>query len=333
MATIGSNLFTTGATNGASSGPFSEGGTPAANDTGTFMHLVTGMIQGQTTADQLPSNLAAFLLTGDSGALEGLEGGFTETDDSTDLDDEDGEDSELLALAALLPGLQPAALQSGGPAGSGDGARVISMDASGRQNALLTLLDTSQASLSEIVDDAAAEALATDETAGAAPTQPSGSAQLHHLLQAHKAAETAPQAASAEVRTPVGNAGWSDEIGTHLTMMAANGREAASLRLSPEHLGPLEIRISMKDGEASVLFGAANPETRNALEQSLPRLREMFASQGLVLGDANVSRDPSRDNFKPATFANATRGSSDTGSDGDVKRVTLSRIGLVDTYV
>jgi flagellar hook-length control protein FliK len=105
------------------------------------------------------------------------------------------------------------------------------------------------------------------------------------------------------------------------------------LRLSPEHLGPLEIRISMKDGEASVMFNASNADTRSALEQSLPRLREMFASQGLVLGDANVSRDAPRDSFKPATFAKASRGSSDGTDDAGVNPVTLSRLGLVDTYV
>jgi hypothetical protein len=59
----------------------------------------------------------------------------------------------------------------------------------------------------------------------------------------------------------------------------------------------------------------------------------MFASQGLVLGDANVSRDAPRDSFKPASFANGTRGSSDASVDLDVKPVTLSRLGLLDTYV
>jgi flagellar hook-length control protein FliK len=89
----------------------------------------------------------------------------------------------------------------------------------------------------------------------------------------------------------------------------------------------------MKDGEASVMFNATNAETRSALEQSLPRLREMFASQGLVLGDANVGRDAQRDSFKPATFASASRGSSDAGDDLSVKSITKSRLGLVDTYV
>jgi flagellar hook-length control protein FliK len=160
-----------------------------------------------------------------------------------------------------------------------------------------------------------------------------GAAHLQNTLLAHRAADMAPQAASAEVRTPVGAQGWSDEIGTHLAIMAANGREAASLRLSPEHLGPLEVQISMKDGQANVVFGASNPETRNALEQSLPRLREMFAAQGLTLGNANVSRDAPRDSHKPATFTNGSRGSSDASAEISVKRVTLSRVGLVDTYV
>jgi flagellar hook-length control protein FliK len=160
-----------------------------------------------------------------------------------------------------------------------------------------------------------------------------GAAHLQNTLLAHRAADMAPQAASAEVRTPVGAQGWSDEIGTHLAIMAANGREAASLRLSPEHLGPLDIQISMKDGQANVVFGASSPETRNALEQSLPRLREMFAAQGLTLGNANVSRDTPRDSHKPAPFTNGSRGSSDASTDISVKRVTLSRVGLVDTYV
>jgi flagellar hook-length control protein FliK len=153
------------------------------------------------------------------------------------------------------------------------------------------------------------------------------------MMLAHSAADAAPQAASAEVRTPVGASGWSDEIGTHLAIMAANGRETASLRLSPEHLGPLEIQISVKDGQTNVVFGASNADTRSALEQSLPRLREMFAAHGLVLGDANVSRDAPRDPFRPGTFGNSTRGSADASAGRDVKPITLTRLGLVDTYV
>ena len=161
--------------------------------------------------------------------------------------------------------------------------------------------------------DAASARGADGKNAGLDPNainganNPNGAAHLQNTLLAHRAADMAPQAASAEVRTPVGQQGWGDEIGTHLAIMAANGREAASLRLSPEHLGPLEVQISMKDGQANVVFGASNPETRNALEQSLPRLREMFAAQGLTLGNANVSRDAPRDSRAPCVLRGAIR--------------------------
>src|SRR4029453_888393 len=162
--------------------------------------------------------------------------------------------------------------------------------------------------------DATPLAAGTDPNALNASGNTTGAAHLQNTLLAHRAADMGPQAASAEARTPVGAPGWSDEIGTHLTMMAANGREAASLRLSPEHLGPLEGQISMKDGQANVVFGASNAETRNALEQSLPRLREMFAAQGLTLGNANVSRDTPRDSQKPAPFTSGSRGSSEASA-------------------
>jgi flagellar hook-length control protein FliK len=361
MATIASNSAAPAAAPFAASGSngASAPGTPAANDSSSFMRLVTGMIQGNTTPDQLPSNLVEFLLTGDGTTLEGL-------DAESSADDEDSE--ELDALEALLGGLPMPGANGAAVAGSGGSSAGTSIGAAGRRGeALQSLLGaygaggaagaadaagegalgvaggagalglqdaaglSPEAALMAALDDAATAASNAD---GAGSTQQSNSASpMQNLLAAHRAAEGAPQAASAEVRTPVGSQAWADEIGTHLTMMAANGREAASLRLSPEHLGPLEVRISMKDGEASIVFGASNPDTRSALEQSLPRLREMFASQGLVLGDANVSRDAPRDSFKPATFANASRGSSDAGVETDVRSVTLNRVGLVDTYV
>ncbi len=40
------------------------------------------------------------------------------------------------------------------------------------------------------------------------------------------------------VNVPVGTAQWADEIGSRMTMMVEQGKHTASLRLSPEHLGP-----------------------------------------------------------------------------------------------
>src|SRR5262249_16901551 len=118
-------------------------------------------------------------------------------------------------------------------------------------------------------------------------------AQLHAAAAAHARAngDALPPAG---LRSPVGTPAWRDELGAQLTWMANRGIESASFRLSPEHLGPLEVRIAVRDGDASVWFGANHADTRQALEQSLPRLRELFASQGLALADAGVFKEAPR---------------------------------------
>jgi flagellar hook-length control protein FliK len=133
------------------------------------------------------------------------------------------------------------------------------------------------------------------------------------------------------VHTPVGTQGWSEEIGSRLTMMVEQGKHTASLRLSPEHLGPLEIQISMNDDQASVYFGAAHADTRAALENALPKLREMFAAQGLSLADAGVHREPPRQQSNPAAHSTS---SSDFTAEGGEQTVAAAhvRLGLLDTY-
>jgi flagellar hook-length control protein FliK len=358
MATIASNVFL-GAGVVANGAPADDA--RAGDASSDFMQLVQGMIQGNTSGDQLPANLLQLLLTGDTAGLDGIVDADTTTKDkdASDASDTDGSDEAAAVasgLAALLAGLQAMPQTQTPVAGtsSGDSTDIGSIDASGSQKpeqanqTLQALLATTQNALTDAFGEAkgagdASSATENATTGAGTPVDPNAAtnsspngtsvAHLQNTLLAHRAADMAPQAASAEVKTPVGAQGWSDEIGTHLAIMAANGREAASLRLSPEHLGPLEIQISVKDGQANVVFGASNPDTRNALEQSLPRLREMFAAQGLTLGNANVSREAPRDSYKPSSHGSTSRGSSDAPAEIGVKSVTLSRLGLVDTYV
>jgi flagellar hook-length control protein FliK len=133
------------------------------------------------------------------------------------------------------------------------------------------------------------------------------------------------------VHTPVGTPGWTEEIGSRLTMMVEQGKHTASLRLSPEHLGPLEIQISMHDDQASVYFGAAHADTRAALENALPKLREMFASQGLSLADAGVHREPPRQQPYPTTTSSSSGNFASEGGEQAVAAAHV-RLGLLDAY-
>jgi flagellar hook-length control protein FliK len=102
------------------------------------------------------------------------------------------------------------------------------------------------------------------------------------------------------------------------------------LKLSPEHLGPLEINITVRDDKASVWFGAAHADTRAAIETALPRLREMFEAQGLSLADAGVFREPPRE--QAAVKSNAMSAEQGDATDEVASVSQSARLGLVDAY-
>jgi flagellar hook-length control protein FliK len=172
----------------------------------------------------------------------------------------------------------------------------------------------------------------SDNTPGASGVLGAAQATPLHAAALHSQA-TADAAPPPELRAPVGSAAWTDQLGAQLTWMTRHGQESGSLHVSPEHLGPVEVRIEMRDGSASVWFGAAHPDTRSAIEQSLPRLRELFASSGLSLADAGVARDAPRQNAKPVTSISSANGTGNTSLTISKVAAALSRSGLVDTYV
>ena len=88
---------------------------------------------------------------------------------------------------------------------------------------------------------------------------------------------------------PLGSAqAWTAGLGDRLLTLAGPGTHSARLKLHPESLGTLDIEIKITDSTAQVWFGAQHSHTREAIEASLPQLREMFAEQGIRLAHAQV---------------------------------------------
>lgn len=85
------------------------------------------------------------------------------------------------------------------------------------------------------------------------------------------------------------NPAWTNAIGQRATMMAQYGPRTAEIKLDPPELGSLQIRIHLHgQDQVSVSFNAGHSAVRDTLEQQMPRLREMFAQQGLDLQQSNV---------------------------------------------
>lgn len=138
-------------------------------------------------------------------------------------------------------------------------------------------------------------------------------------------------ASSRTLHARVGSPEWKDQLGAQLNWMVENGKHSASLKLTPEHLGPVEVRIDLNQNQTSIWFSATNADTRTALEQSLPRLRELMSEQGMSLNDAGVFREPPREQQRGWTGGAALSSEFQDTNDAPVANARRPA-GLLDTY-
>ena len=240
------------------------------------------------------------------------------------------------AAVPLASGVASARGAAAGPAGGAAPGAVTSMSvtAGGRPAAHpvpTALAHAATAPTTAPASTAASAGASAHNPAPNASTVALGAAQLG--VNANLATHGRPAAPPAALSTAVGTGAWTEELGARLTWMSHQGIQSASLQLSPEHLGPLQVSISVHHGQASVWFGAAHTETRQALERSMPQLRQMFASQGLTLGDSGVSRDSPGNGAPRQNAPRPPDPGAGAGAHAEGLGASLSPgVGLVDTY-
>jgi flagellar hook-length control protein FliK len=114
---------------------------------------------------------------------------------------------------------------------------------------------------------------------------------------AANAAAPAIQPVQMTINTPVNQRKWSDEFSQKITWLASsnNQNQTAELHLNPPKLGPLDVVIKVSGDQATAQFTSSHAAVREAVEQAMPRLREMLADSGITLGNATVSDQAPRD--------------------------------------
>jgi flagellar hook-length control protein FliK len=182
-----------------------------------------------------------------------------------------------------------------------------------------------------------------------------GDTSFQVLLDARAQQAQAPatsassQASSAPVLridTPVGQAGWHEEMGQKLTWIATSSRQQADLVLNPPNLGRVEVSLSINGDQANAVFASPNAAVRDLIESSLPRLREILADAGINLGQTHVGSESAsqssnnrngegsrgdrtmNDGSDPLALNDALGGS---GNLGGLLRSTAGR-GMVDVF-
>lgn len=143
----------------------------------------------------------------------------------------------------------------------------------------------------------------------------------------------------ATINTPISQDNWGDEFNQKITWLATSKDQTAELHLNPPQLGPMDVVLKVSGDQATALFTSPHAQVRDAIEQALPKLREMMADNGIMLGNATVSDQAPRgrqdnENRPAGNARSGIAGVGDTASTLPMVRVSpIGRHnGIVDTF-
>ncbi|WP_434339925.1 flagellar hook-length control protein FliK [Motilimonas cestriensis] len=131
---------------------------------------------------------------------------------------------------------------------------------------------------------------------------------LHHHQQQLTAAQSLNSQATANINAQQAQTTSQFELGQkfelasreaptimreRITMMMNKGIGQAEIRLDPAELGSMHVKLSMQNDQLSVSIQTTQPQSKELLDQHMPRLREMLTQQGINLGESHVSQQQS----------------------------------------
>ncbi|RUL76151.1 flagellar hook-length control protein FliK [Dyella choica] len=138
---------------------------------------------------------------------------------------------------------------------------------------------------------------------------------------------------SLRVDAPVGSSGFAKELGQQITWLSGQEVKQAQIRLNPQGLGPLDVKVSVDRGRVDVSFMTQHPATTAAVQQGLDQLHQMLGGQGLSLGHATVGQHAQQQfGGRSEQQAQASGNSNDEPADTPVAMAARVAIGLVDAF-
>ncbi|MEN3277307.1 MAG: flagellar hook-length control protein FliK [Massilia sp.] len=176
------------------------------------------------------------------------------------------------------------------------------------------------------------------QAAPVAETLTSVAAQATALQGAQATGSIPADRLTARVGTPA----WDNQLGQKVIWMVGGEDQSAILELNPPDLGPVQVVLNVSNDMASVTFSSQQLEVRQALENALPRLRDMMSESGIALGNATVNAGAEGRQGQDGQGSGRPgggRGEHGNGGDSSIADATprqrtsiLGGAGAVDTF-
>lgn len=126
---------------------------------------------------------------------------------------------------------------------------------------------------------------------------------------------------------------FDEDIGDAVRWMADQKIGHAHIKVTPNELGTVEIRLRLEGDRVHADFASPQADVRQALESSLPRLRDMLGQHGFQLAHADVGQQhaPPSQGTAPSHPGEDGPGPADTSADAP-RTVRMTALGLLDAY-
>jgi flagellar hook-length control protein FliK len=176
-----------------------------------------------------------------------------------------------------------------------------------------------------------------DAAAGATPNAAAGgtAGSAQSMAGVSSASNTNAAAPTFKVGASVDSGEFGQGVADQVASMVAGNLSSAKLSVNPPALGPIEVHISVQGDQAQVSMVSHSAVTRDALQASTPKLREMLGEQGFGQVSVDISqrsfqdRTPTAQSYEWNSSADRNDYSAATSSVGTVTRAAS---GILDAY-
>jgi flagellar hook-length control protein FliK len=144
------------------------------------------------------------------------------------------------------------------------------------------------------------------------------------------------QAASPALAASPGSS-FDEALGQRLVWMVQHGFRDARLHLHPQHLGAIDVRLTLDRDAAQVTVSSPHAVVRETMTQAVPQLRDLLGGAGLMLTHVNVDAGHAGDSGSfdargSDSWAAPDRAGLSAADDREARAALRLPTGLVDLF-
>ena len=138
------------------------------------------------------------------------------------------------------------------------------------------------------------------------------------------------------INLPLKHPQWGQALGQRVVFMSNNSLQQAQITLNPQSLGQIQVTLQLdKEQKMHISLVAQNGMTRESMENSLPRLREMMEQAGVQVASVDIHEQKQSFSENESSHAqnDKNRAEHSLTDEGNVKESPLATVGLTDNIV